>query len=308
MITDPTCTVCGMEEEDGYHAIMRCTKAVALRSRLREIWELPKEEDMANKGKEWALITLSNLTSSMRTKVMLMWWRAWHLRNNIIFGDGKCEIKQSAEFLDNYLTTLTNIREGREEGDIKGKKPILELNLIQAKKQFTAKHTAWKPPDTGWQCLNIDASYIQDSGATSWGAVIRDDHGKLVSTAWALIQNCANAETAEAIACWEGVKHAISVNNSKLVVECDCSNLVAKLCREVNDRSQVASIILDIQRLCTLFDEIKFMRIKRVDNRVAHELARFSRVENYNGVMIGSAPSCTLDLILKDCNHNFVPN
>jgi hypothetical protein len=257
-----------MEEEDGYHATMRCTKAVALRSRLREIWELPKEEDMANKGKEWALITLSNLTFSMRTKVMLMWWRAWHLRNNIIFGDGKCGIKQSAEFLDNYLTTLTNIREGREEGDIKGKKPILELNLIQAKKQFTAKHTAWKPPDTGWQCLNVDASYIQDSSAASWGAVIRDDHGKLVSTAWALIQNCANAETAEAIACWEGIKHAISVNNSKLVVEYDYSNLVEKLCRDVNDRSQVESIILDIQILCTLFDEVKFMKIGREDNKV----------------------------------------
>jgi hypothetical protein len=108
--------------------------------------------------------------------------------------------------------------------------------------------------------------------------VIRDDHGKVVYTAWALIQNCANAETAKAIACWEGIKHAISVNISKLVVECDCSNLVAKLWREVIDRSQVASIILDIRRLCTLFDEIKFMKIGREDNRVAHELVVLENV------------------------------
>jgi hypothetical protein len=93
MMTDPTCTICGMEEEDGYHATMCCTNPVALRSSLREICDLPKEEELANSGKEWALTVLSNLNSSMRAKVMLIWWRAWHIRNNIIFGEGKCGIK-----------------------------------------------------------------------------------------------------------------------------------------------------------------------------------------------------------------------
>jgi hypothetical protein len=88
--------------------------------------ELPKDEELANSGKEWALIALSKLSPNMRAKAMLLWWRAWHLRNNIIFRDRKCGIKSSTEYLDNYLRTLTDIREGREETDVKGKKPVME--------------------------------------------------------------------------------------------------------------------------------------------------------------------------------------
>jgi hypothetical protein len=52
-----------------------------------------------------------------------MWCRAWHLRNDVIFGDGKAEINVSAQFLINYLETLTSIRENTTtEEDIKAKK------------------------------------------------------------------------------------------------------------------------------------------------------------------------------------------
>jgi hypothetical protein len=62
-----------MEEEDGYHSTMRCTKVVAFRSSLRDIWDLPKEEELTKSRKEWALTVLTNLKSSMRVKVMLIW-------------------------------------------------------------------------------------------------------------------------------------------------------------------------------------------------------------------------------------------
>jgi hypothetical protein len=41
---------------------------------------------------------------------------------------------------------------------------------------------------------------------------------------------------------------------------------------------------------------------------VACELVRFSLVERCNGVCLGSAPACALDLILKDYNVNTVPS
>jgi hypothetical protein len=37
----PTCSVCGMEPESAHHAMIVCTKAVALRKKLKEVWELP---------------------------------------------------------------------------------------------------------------------------------------------------------------------------------------------------------------------------------------------------------------------------
>ena len=55
------------------------------------------------------------------------------MRNNIIFGDGKAGIITSTEFLNNYMQTLTNIRNGDQTEDLKGKKPILEIKEIQPK-------------------------------------------------------------------------------------------------------------------------------------------------------------------------------
>lgn len=35
--------ICGMDPEDGYHAVMTCTKARALRLALRDVWTLLPE-------------------------------------------------------------------------------------------------------------------------------------------------------------------------------------------------------------------------------------------------------------------------
>ena len=49
----PTCSICGMEPEDGYHAVMRCTKAKALCEIMQEVWTLPKDTDLTCTGREW---------------------------------------------------------------------------------------------------------------------------------------------------------------------------------------------------------------------------------------------------------------
>jgi len=43
LIPDATCPICGLEPESEYHAMVRCTKAVALRQALRQVWDLPGE-------------------------------------------------------------------------------------------------------------------------------------------------------------------------------------------------------------------------------------------------------------------------
>jgi hypothetical protein len=70
----------------------------------------------------------------MREKMMLIWWRAWHLRNNSIFGDGKAGIQHSTNFLRNYGQTLSNIRERKPSEatteDRKGKKKVDEAEEV----------------------------------------------------------------------------------------------------------------------------------------------------------------------------------
>jgi hypothetical protein len=41
--TMSTCKLCGMTEENSFHATVACTKARALRKKMREYWDLPPE-------------------------------------------------------------------------------------------------------------------------------------------------------------------------------------------------------------------------------------------------------------------------
>jgi hypothetical protein len=62
----------------------------------------PAVGKLQNTGKEWMMNILSNVNAAMREKPMMLWWRGWHLTNNIIFGDGKARIVASTQFLNNY--------------------------------------------------------------------------------------------------------------------------------------------------------------------------------------------------------------
>jgi hypothetical protein len=86
-------------------------KKVALRNRLRDDWGLPDDQFFNNTRPDWAIISLSRVNEQMRAKILFLWWRTWHLRNNIIFGDGKCGIEQSAIFLQAYLQTVQDTRD-----------------------------------------------------------------------------------------------------------------------------------------------------------------------------------------------------
>lgn len=50
---------------------------------------------------------------------MMLFWRAWHLRNNVIFGNGKASVEGSAQYLVNYLESFGHIRRKPDNG--KGK-------------------------------------------------------------------------------------------------------------------------------------------------------------------------------------------
>jgi hypothetical protein len=84
----PTCSICGREDETGYHATMNCTKALQLRQALTKTWSLPSEHELTFTGNDWVLVLLDKLDAVMRVKMMFIWWRSWHHRNDIIFSKG----------------------------------------------------------------------------------------------------------------------------------------------------------------------------------------------------------------------------
>ncbi|TVU25372.1 hypothetical protein EJB05_27866, partial [Eragrostis curvula] len=83
-----TCQICGKEDESAFHAVVRCTKAMALRCELRKDWSLPDEKQFVFNGPDWLLMLLGSVDEVVGACILLLFWRAWHLRNDCIYGKG----------------------------------------------------------------------------------------------------------------------------------------------------------------------------------------------------------------------------
>ena len=70
--SDSTCRLCGTGEEDGYHALVACTKSRALRDELRKDWELISEDMLVRSGPEWFLLLLDKLDIEARAHVFFL--------------------------------------------------------------------------------------------------------------------------------------------------------------------------------------------------------------------------------------------
>ena len=50
---DAICNICGVDEEDEFHAVLECTKSSAVREALRKVWDLPPEVAFLRTGPDW---------------------------------------------------------------------------------------------------------------------------------------------------------------------------------------------------------------------------------------------------------------
>jgi hypothetical protein len=121
------CQICGKEDETGHHAVVRCSKAKTLRMELKNYWGLPAECLFQIADPDWLLTLLGNLSEEETAKTLLLFWRAWFLRNDVMHEKGTTMVKGSVDFLTSYATTL-NITKHAARGDPinKGKKIIHE--------------------------------------------------------------------------------------------------------------------------------------------------------------------------------------
>jgi hypothetical protein len=135
-----TCLICGNGTEDSFHAVVECTKARALRQRMRDFWILPKEESLRKIGKDWLVVLLDNTNKDLHQAILLTFWRAWHLRNDIIHAKGQATIEHSARFLLSYANTIKSISiipVGQVMAEEKGKK-VADNMLLCEKHQTTS--------------------------------------------------------------------------------------------------------------------------------------------------------------------------
>jgi hypothetical protein len=55
---------------------------------MGRFWLLPDEEQLFYTGSDWLLVLLSSLDDELKANALLLFWRAWHLRNDVIHAQG----------------------------------------------------------------------------------------------------------------------------------------------------------------------------------------------------------------------------
>jgi len=85
------------------------------------------------------------------------------------------------------------------------------------------------------------------------------------------------------------------------VIESDSARIVAALETTDDDRSELRWIILETKEHLQLLPEWKIEKVKRENNKVAHELAQLARRNVHTVTWWRQTPTCVYDLLNDDC-------
>ncbi|KAM0843073.1 hypothetical protein ACQ4PT_057951 [Festuca glaucescens] len=293
------CDICGMESEDAYHAVNRCTKAAGLRHALRDHWKLPPEHTFRYSGNDWLLILLNQLDDSSSSRVLLLFWRAWHLRNNVIHENGKEPISRSVNFLVSYATAHENLE---VPVNIKGKTPFpCSASIIR--KVPVGASTAWEAPPLCWIKLNTDASFTSKDRAGGAGAVAIDHHGNIMFAACSPIPRCADAIDAEAKAALRVIELVKSMGYSRIILELHC----AALSSDDQDRSNQWVTIDTAKAMLRSLEEHRLCHTRRDGNKVADALAKTAASAG-SYFWLSHLPDFVSDLVTQDMYPTVIPS
>jgi ribonuclease HI len=237
---------------------------------------------------------------------MLLFYRIWHHKNNIVLGKGDSKVSVSVAFLENYLVSLNPGAANEISPSAKGKSPCTSEipqasfgdNLVCEKKY------PWLPPPPGWIKLNVDASYDHIKRQAGTGFVARNHQGDVVFLGWSCDSFCGSAEEAECLAALSGIRKGHLSSLGPIVLESDCLYVVQALTDSDLNRSRNRYIIEKTKRILSLFQQFQVSKCHRRANGVAHELRQFGRKEFYSGFLSKGVPACASAALKHDCKHD----
>ncbi|VAH99193.1 unnamed protein product [Triticum turgidum subsp. durum] len=282
-----TCNICGNDEEDEFHAVVSCTKSKALRNEMRGIWDLPSEKLFGYTGVDWLQNLLLPCNSETRSKVLLLLWRCWFLRDDCVHNKGKEFIGRSVLFLQQLEIELISCSTTSDTMNGKGvcrQTPQIlageghSLVLPGSGATVVADSVHWTAPPAGTVKLNSDASFFSSSGNSYVGAVARDHKGAVIFSLSKRTDCCSSVEEAEARALLAGLQALSVIYRGPLIAETDCSVLACELQPGSICRSAWFPALCDIKMEFLKFQAVQIAHSKRIRNKLAHGLAAHARM------------------------------
>jgi hypothetical protein len=184
MEVEDVCDLCGLEAETGFHPTVVCPQAYNLRQVMRHRRNLPNENMFC-----WLLLLLDRCTKEQRDLTKLLLWRAWSVHNNITHQADPTSITDSEHFL---LALVKSLQEDRQHDTVKskgkrncgvsdnGKEMVTDPKLSPGP-------TAWVCPPDDWIKINVDGSFVEQTGEAGVGVIARNSKGEVIFSAWRVL-------------------------------------------------------------------------------------------------------------------------
>jgi hypothetical protein len=144
---------------------------------MAEVWNLADPTYITNNGKEWLLHLLLGRSQLDRTRILMVMWRIWHVRNEVVHFKPVPPLEASRRFLCSYLESIMTIKYYLHDNCIKGKAPVIECfpeftkQLKRPGREEEAKNR-WTLPPAGWEKLNVDASFTPETHSGGAGMIL----------------------------------------------------------------------------------------------------------------------------------------
>ncbi|KAK4400325.1 hypothetical protein Sango_1138600 [Sesamum angolense] len=103
------------------------------------------------------------------------------------------------------------------------------------------------PPPVNCVKLNFDGSTLNGGQALGIGVATRNAEGRCLACLSLKLDRKGSADMAETFAAREAVRLAIRQQWKQVILEGDCSLLLAKLSSEQQDFSDISSLVFDIR-------------------------------------------------------------
>ena len=103
--------------------------------------------------------------------------------------------------------------------------------------------------------LNVDASFIEETGQASTGAVVRNHQGHVLVSAWRVLFDCFSVEEAEFAVCCEKLRLVSQWCHGQIIMESDNKTCIRSLKSEERESSS-APWIVDAKEYMSNLEEV----------------------------------------------------
>ena len=160
----------------------------------------------------------------------------------------------------------------------------------------------WQPPQGNFFKLNFDGACFDEGAASGYGAVIRNEKGKVMAALAAKGGAVRDSEEVEVMACRKALEFVIDAGFVEIILEGDSALVMQMVSQAQPNLSRLGLIYEDIWCLVAGFRSILTNCVRRTTNSVAHALARYTRSIDNDIVWLEEGPPPVVDALYLDAS------